>query len=361
MNTLAFDFGALDERAILRMLHVDGCTYEQVAEHFGTSRGTVWKIAKRYGALKNQELRDQRTRQQQERDKQDFLAQAIDDIITADVRDFLRELPDSCLDAVITSIPYNVGKAYGGDSATDALRFQTYRGRIIEMISETARSLKDGGTIVMNMGNTRDDLGRFRPLDTVFFNEFLEAGLTPVSRIAWTRGHGLFPKRRLAERYEVALVLYKGAEQAVFHPGAGRRPQKYPDKKAFRGPNKGELSGCYLGSFPTDVWDDLTPVKANHPEYDGRHPCPFPVAFAKRAIGLYSQVGALICDPYEGSGSTRVAAIETGRKFIGCDLFYDDLRRERAAKAQPDTVTPLPGVTERAMELWRARQHPTAA
>lgn len=355
MSTTSSTAPTTEERAILRMLHVENRTYQEICELTGLSKYRVWKVASAHNALKYQAVRDQRTRQREQQEKQDFLAQAIDDVISADVRDFLGQLPDGCCNLIVTSIPYNQGKPYGGDSANDRLRFQTYRGRMIEAISEMARVLADSGSMVINMGNTRDDRGRFRPLDTVFFNEFLEAELTPVSRIAWTRGHGLFPKRRLAERWEVALVLFKGDHQAVFNPGAGRQPQKYPDKRAFRGPRKGELSGNFLGSWPVDVWD-MTPVKANHPEYDGRHPCPFPVAFAKRAVELYSEPGQLVLDPYEGSGSTRVACVETGRRFIGCDLFYEDLRRERALRGPVAISSPLPGVTEHAIKL---RQQPT--
>ncbi len=354
MSVLTLEFGGYTDEQILHMLHVEGKTYREVCNITGYSNYRVWKIAKQHEALKNQRVRDERSRARKDAERYAFLEQAIDDIISADVRAFYQQLPDNCIDLVVTSIPYNVGKPYGGNSEIDSLRFQTYRGRMIETISELGRTLKDHGTAVINVGNSRNDQRQFRPLDIVFFNEFLEAGLTPISRIAWTRGHGLFPKNRLAERWEVALVMFKGDHQAVFNPGAGRTPQKYPDKKAFRGPNKGELSGNYLGAWPCDVWE-MTPVKANHPEYDGQHPCPFPIEFARRAIGLWSRPGDLVCDPFEGSGSTRIASIQTHRKFIGCDLFYGELRAERAASAQMDTLSPLPGVTEHAMELRRPR------
>ncbi len=110
-----------------------------------------------------------------------------------------------------------------------------------------------------------------------------------------------------------------------------------------------------MGAFPTDVWADIGNVGHNHPEAaEGRHPAQFPVALAKRCILLYTMAGDLICDPFSGSGSTAVAAIESGRDFVGADLFYEDLRSRRIAKARPDTFTPLPGVNDETVAVWQA-------
>jgi site-specific DNA-methyltransferase (adenine-specific) len=67
------------------------------------------------------------------------------------------------------------------------------------------------------------------------------------------------------------------------------------------------------------------------------HPAPFPVALPRRFIELYTYAGDVVLDPFMGSGSTAVAAVEAGRRFVGYDLSraYARLARERvrAAKA----------------------------
>lgn len=75
---------------------------------------------------------------------------------------------------------------------------------------------------------------------------------------------------------------------------------------------------------------------------------------AKRCILLYTMPGDLVCDPFCGSGSTLVASLESGRKFVGADLFYEDLRARRLANATADAVTPLPGVTDDSLAVWQA-------
>ena len=45
-----------------------------------------------------------------------------------------------------------------------------------------------------------------------------------------------------------------------------------------------------------------------------------PVILMEHLIKLFSPDGAIICDPFLGSGSTAIACINTNRKFIGCEL-----------------------------------------
>jgi site-specific DNA-methyltransferase (adenine-specific) len=67
------------------------------------------------------------------------------------------------------------------------------------------------------------------------------------------------------------------------------------------------------------------------------HPAPFPVALVRRFIELYTYEGIdCVLDPFIGSGSTAVAAIEAGRRFVGYDLEaeYVKLARRRIKQAR---------------------------
>ena len=65
----------------------------------------------------------------------------------------------------------------------------------------------------------------------------------------------------------------------------------------------------------TDVWD-FTTVQA----YSGKHPCEKPLGLMKHIIEVSTRPGDLILDPFAGSGTTMVAAMETGRRCIGIEL-----------------------------------------
>ena len=68
------------------------------------------------------------------------------------------------------------------------------------------------------------------------------------------------------------------------------------------------------------IWDIL-------PESARRvgHPAPFPVELPRRLIELYTFAGDLVLDPFMGSGTTAVAAVESGRHFVGFDLSAEYL------------------------------------
>src|SRR6185503_2054996 len=64
---------------------------------------------------------------------------------------------------------------------------------------------------------------------------------------------------------------------------------------------------------------DIPNVKSKHVEKTN-HPCQFPVALPRRLIRALSSPGAVILDPYLGSGTSAVAALLEKRSFIGCDV-----------------------------------------
>ena len=53
------------------------------------------------------------------------------------------------------------------------------------------------------------------------------------------------------------------------------------------------------------------------------HPAPFPVELPKRCIEMFTFLGDVVFDPFLGSGTTAVAAKQTGRVYIGCDISQE--------------------------------------
>lgn len=343
----------MNETAILDDLHGRNgrpeLTYKQTADLHGIKVTAVWRIAVKHEARNEARIREREAERRGRR--RETLQAVVNATVKSDVLDFLDGLPDDSVDLHCTSIPYNVAKPYGGCPASDRRRYHRFIGWTLEVLSEKQRTLAPGGVLFLQLGTTRDDHDARHPLDVVLF-PFLEAmGLVFQSRVIWRTTHGLAPKGRLAERYETALVFSKGPPKC-FNADAARIPQKQPDKRAFRGPNKGRLSGNPLGAWPTDVWDIPT-VRHGHPEKTG-HPAQFPQEIARRAILLYTLPGDLVCDAFAGSGTTAAEAKRTHRSFTGCDLFYEDLRAQRLARIEPDLASPLPGVTPQSVAVWQA-------
>jgi site-specific DNA-methyltransferase (adenine-specific) len=85
-----------------------------------------------------------------------------------------------------------------------------------------------------------------------------------------------------------------------------------------------------MRSWLVSLWSDIKGASTK----DG-HPAPFPVALAERLIRLFSFAGDVVLDPFVGTGSTLIAALECGRNSIGVDIEpeYVEIARRRMLKA----------------------------
>lgn len=355
MNALAAvvpDAGSLDA-AILAALQ--NSTYEEVAAQLEVSRGRVYQAALKFGARKH-EARILAKHADRKRMQQEFLQSVLNATATADVLDYLAGLPDNSVHLHLCSPPYAVGRPYESGAGTASQKFHFYLGWLLQVAAEQARTLVEGGVLALQVGATRGPDGGLYPIDTLLFQHLLGMGLTFQSRVVWTIPHGLTPKRRLAERYETVLIFSKGAPR-VFNPTPARQPQKQPGKRAFKGPNVGELSGHPFGAFPTNVWA-ISNAGANRKDGVEGHPAQMPAELARRAILLYTLPQDVVCDVFSGSGTTHAECVRTVRTFTGCDLFYGDVRAQRLAKVAPDLVSMLPGVTDESVAVWAAEARP---
>ena len=109
-----------------------------------------------------------------------------------------------------------------------------------------------------------------------------------------------------------------------------------PNKKFYKGPNKGKISSNPKGKNPSDVWD-IPNVKSLHIEKTD-HPCQFPVALVQRLILALTNKGGTVFDPFMGSGTTALAAKMVERHFLGYDLNknYIQLGEKRLKKYHAD-------------------------
>ena len=231
-------------------------------------------------------------------------------------------LPDGWMKLIVTSPPYNLGKEYEARTSLD-----NYLEMQERVIGECVRLLHPQGSICWQVGNYVND-GEIVPLDSVLYPLFRNQGLKLRNRIVWHFGHGLHSKRRLSGRYETINWWTKN-DNYTWNLDPIRVPSKYPDKRYFKGPNIGKLSGNPKGKNPSDVWE-FPNVKNNHPEKT-IHPCQFPVELVERLVLSMTNAGDAIFDPYMGVGSSAIAALKHGRAAYGCDIVleYVDIARHR--------------------------------
>lgn len=223
---------------------------------------------------------------------------------------FMRRLDDASMSLIVTSPPYNIGKRY-----EKRISLEKYKEAQAACIAEAVRLLAPKGSICWQVGNHVHG-GEVFPLDILLYPLFTNHGLHLRNRLVWTFGHGLHCQKRFSGRHET-ILWFTRSDDYTFNLDPVRVPAKYPNKKYFKGPNRGELSGNPLGKNPSDVWD-IPNVKANHVEKT-EHPCQFPVGLVERLVLALTNKGESVLDPYLGVGSTAIAALKHGRKAFGCD------------------------------------------
>lgn len=235
---------------------------------------------------------------------------------------FMRPLPDESMKLIVTSPPYNIGKAYEKRSALD-----TYVKEQAQVISECVRLLHRRGSICWQVGNHIQN-GEIFPLDTILYHVFKDRGLKLRNRIIWHFEHGLHCSKRLSGRYETIMWFTKG-DDYTFNLDPIRVPSKYPNKKYFKGPKRGQLSGNPNGKNPSDVWV-FPNVKNNHVEKT-THPCQFPVELVERLVLSLTGEGDWVFDPYLGVGTAVIGAVKHDRIGYGCDTVqeYIDIAWDR--------------------------------
>jgi len=157
-------------------------------------------------------------------------------LFEGDCLDLIRQIPDNFVKLIVTSPPYNIGKKY-----ENRLDFNDYLFQQRQVIEGCVRVLEESGSICWQVGNFVNN-GEIIPLDVVLYPIFTSLGLHLRYRIVWQFGHGLHASKRFSGRYEVILWFTK-TDEYTFNLDDIRVPQKYPQKKHFKGPKKGELSG----------------------------------------------------------------------------------------------------------------------
>jgi site-specific DNA-methyltransferase (adenine-specific) len=227
----------------------------------------------------------------------------------------MSELPDNSVALMVTSPPYNVGKDYDLD-----LTLEQYLRLLKGVLSETQRVLVPGGRIAFNVAN----LGRkpYIPLNALVASLGCELGLLMRGEIIWVKGKGASGSCAWGSWMSACNPTLRDLHEYVLIFS------KLRFDRATRG--QSTISREEFMAATSSVWY-IPPESARRVG----HPAPFPVPLVERLIHLYTFLGEAVLDPFMGSGSTAVAAIRTGRRFVGYEInpSYVDICNQRIAQA----------------------------
>jgi site-specific DNA-methyltransferase (adenine-specific) len=263
------------------------------------------------------------------------VAPAVDRIWVHDARS-MSELPDGSVALVVTSPPYFAGKAYEealGEGHIPA-DYVEYLDMLTAVFAECARVLEPGGRMAVNVAN----LGRkpYRSLSADVIHILQDRlGLLLRGEIVWQKARGAAGNCAWGSFQSAKNPVLRDLTERVVVASKGRfdRARSTPKRSAAGLPAHSTIGKDRFLDLTLDLWE-FPPESATRVG----HPAPFPVELPRRLIDLYTFEGDLVLDPFMGSGSTGVAAVESGRHFVGYDTdpAYAQAALERIDRARQD-------------------------
>lgn len=247
-----------------------------------------------------------------------------------DCRDVLPTLGN--VDCVVTSPPYDNLREYGeGFEPLDCR----------PVITALAERIAPGGVI---MWNVADATINGSETGTSFRQALhaMECGLNLHDTMIYTKENVNFPEDiRYFSGFEYMFIFSKGKPK-TFNPIKDRRNKwsgtvmhgtdRQPDGSVKQISGKGKVIEPYGMRF--NYW-----MMANSCNETG-HPAPMPFRMAHDHVASWTNAGDTVLDPFAGSGTTGVAAVQMGRRFIGIErepkYFEIACRRIENAQRQSD-------------------------
>jgi site-specific DNA-methyltransferase (adenine-specific) len=229
----------------------------------------------------------------------------------------MEETPDRSIHLMITSPPYNVGKDYDQD-----LSLEEYRQLLRRVFNETYRVLVDGGRACINVAN----IGRkpYIPLHAFIIQDMLNIGFLMRGEIIWNKSASSGTSTAWGSWKSASNPSLRDTHEYIMIFSKGRFSRQ-------SGKEKDTISRDEFLEFTKSVWQ--FPAESAHKV---GHPAPFPEQLPYRCIQLYSFKGDVILDPFCGVGTTCVAAVKCGRRYLGYDVnsTYIESAIKRLEKAE---------------------------
>ena len=257
--------------------------------------------------------------------KINFLQESIpDDVINkiyCKSSESMSELPDNSVNLMVTSPPYNVGKEYDND-----LTLEEYKKLLENVLKETYDKLATGGRACVNIAN----IGRkpYIPLHSLIIEIMLNIGYIMRGEIIWDKSASVGGSCAWGSWQSASNPVLRDVHEYILVFCKDSFSKKKVKIK------KDTISRDDFLDWTKSVW--------NFPTVSAKkigHPAPFPLELPHRLINLYTYEEDVVLDPFCGSGTTCLSALQNNRKYVGYDIIEDyvDLANNRLSDFKHQT------------------------
>ncbi len=228
------------------------------------------------------------------------------ELVRGDQHDYLQSIPSESVDCIWTDPPYFLSN--DGSTCINGKRTSVNKGQWDQSaglqadhdfnrawLSECYRVLKPTGTIWVSGTHH------------VYFSvgmALMQIGFRLLNDIVWEKPN---PPPNLGCRcftHSTEMLLW-----------AAKSPKGGKDRYTF---NYADMKTANDGKQMKNVWRFTAPAKSE--KTLGKHPTQKPIELIERCLLASTSAGEVVLDPFTGSGTTGVAAVNTGRTFLGCEI-----------------------------------------
>lgn len=250
-------------------------------------------------------------------------------------------LDDQSVHLVVTSPPYWTLKEYnehpGQMGAIED--YEHFLDELDKVWRHCYRVLVPGGRVCCVVGDVciaRKQAGRHyvMPLHADIQVRVRSLGFDVLTPVLWAKisngvmesegnGAGFYGKP-----YQPGAIIKNDVEHVLFFRKGGKYRSVPQVVKALSMLSKAEMQTWFRS-----IWTDVPGAST------ARHPAPYPVELASRLIRMFSFAGDTVLDPFAGTGTTLIAAMQTGRNSVGVELD-PDYAHDAVARCKRELLQP---------------------
>ena len=303
----------------------------------------------------------------------------LNKIYNEDCLEGMKKLEDNSVDLIVTSPPYFNARDYSNWEDLDV-----YLKDMKNILQECKRVVKNYNMIVLNVGDIicspdgRNSTKRKYPLGAYFTMIFEELGMAFIDDVIWDKGEVQSKRNFVGEPYPFQkypincyehILIYRKFEKDTTKPNCpvcfknisvsnginnntytyecknpecrksehnrGIRYSQRQVQKIEKQSEDNKIDEETLKIFRRDIVKMNPVIKINNKKENKLgHTAPYPLELVDFAIKFFSGVDDVVLDPFIGSGTTAISAINNNRNYIGFELDeeYYNLANERISK-----------------------------
>jgi site-specific DNA-methyltransferase (adenine-specific) len=234
----------------------------------------------------------------------------------------LHWLADRSIHLVVTSPPYWTLKKYNDHPSQlgAVVDYEAFHDELDKVWTHCYRVLVPGGRLVCVVGDVcvsrRSNNGRHlvMPLHADISVRCRRIGFDYLTPILWHKiANANYEVSNgstfLGKPYEPNAIIKNDTEYILMFRKSGGYRQPTEEQRRASKLSKEELSSWFRA-----IWTDLPGASTRE------HPAPFPEKLAYRLIRMFSFAGDTVLDPFTGTGTTTVGAIQAGRNSVGNEI-----------------------------------------